>query len=1238
MNEIFTKIPSRQKLLVLLVLLLLTGNINATTPVLNGAYSSEEGWGAARASNPTAGWAGANAQNLYVTSDANYIYFGAQVEAASWQSWGFAINASGNGGIPTDVWTYPIIFNHNPKPDYVVRGNFEGYAELRQWNGTNSHNFIFSLADNDKGISTSMVEVRIPRSNLGNPSSVSVQFYITGNNAGEHATFDAVPQDAIATSWNTSTTLQNYATNIDVSYSPPVFPVTFEVTNLNPANTEILIKGSFNNWTTVPMTDQGSNLWSKTFEIAAGTYEWGVVNQEDVWLIVGPNLSFTVDATGNISGQTTYTIPAPPAPVLTFASLHWPGSATIETGSNIDIYSQVEVDNAVIDPDDGIVGLSVWVGISNENTNPNTWTTWIPAYYAGISGFTSRPEYLIAIGADITEAGTYYYASRFKLNEGDFVYGGFSNDGGGFWDGTVNTSGVLTVEDIINVFPVTFEVTNLNPANTEILIKGSFNNWTIVPMTDQGSNLWSKTFEIAAGTYEWGVVNQEDVWLIVGTNLNFTVDAAGNISGQITYTIPAPPAPVLTFASLHWPGIATIETGSNIDIYSQVEVENAVIDPDDGIPGLSVWVGISNENTNPATWTTWIPAYYAGISGFTSRPEHLVTIGADITEAGTYYYASRFKLNDEDFVYGGFSNDGGGYWDGTTNVSGVLTVEDIINVFPVTFEVTNLNPANTEILIKGSFNNWTTVPMTDQGSNLWSKTFEIAAGTYEWGVVNQEDVWLIVGPNLNFTVDAAGNISGQTTYTIPAPQTMITFANLQWPGAATILTGESVDVYAQVLAPDANFTPDQGYENMQVWIGLSSENTHPSNWTEWIPAPYSGIGAFTNRPEYMTAIGASITEEGTYYFASRFQLEDGAYVFGGYNSSGGGFWDGTTNVSGVLTVLDEIQYFPVTFEVTNLNPANTEIWIKGSFNDWNTVIMEYQGENVWSKTFDVAVGSFEWGVVNQDNDWLIVGPNLGFSVDAQGNISGQTTYFIPGPQGTAELLDAWVIYTANQQTVSIGANVFNGGNLGTFNSLSSLILNGGGIKTFKSGTYDIVGGEFIFRIYKEGQTPGEFESINLPWKENLPEEGEQIWENAQLNLNLTQGLSSGTYFLEVFFVAYYTTQPEGEVWAIVDNNDEEFYKAFFTFDNDISVNEWNLDQTVNIFPNPSSDILNVELTNLNAVQSIRIMDMHGKLVLEEVNPNAHRIALNVSSWNRGLYFIEIQTTEGIIRKKAVIGR
>ena len=56
-----------------------------------------------------------------------------------------------------------------------------------------------------------------------------------------------------------------------------------------------------------------------------------------------------------------------------------------------------------------------------------------------------------------------------------------------------------------------------------------------------------------------------------------------------------------------------------------------------------------------------------------------------------------------------------------------------------------------------------------------------------------------------------------------------------------------------------------------------------------------------NNDEFKAELGTFAA--GTYYYASRWRLDGGPYTYGGYNS---GAWDGTTNVSGVLTVNEPV--------------------------------------------------------------------------------------------------------------------------------------------------------------------------------------------------------------------------------------------------------------------------------------------------------------------------------------------
>lgn len=131
------------------------------------------------------------------------------------------------------------------------------------------------------------------------------------------------------------------------------------------------------------------------------------------------------------------------------------------------------------------------------------------------------------------------------------------------------------------------------------------------------------------------------------------------------------------------------------------------------------------------------------------------------------------------------------------------------------------------------------------------------------------------------------------------------WVNLQWPATINIAQGGSDTVYARVYEPGVTEAAGAG-AGITAWIGISpaGSNTNPSTWTNWVPATFNAAATDTgNNDEYMATIGATLAP-GTYYYASRFQLNGGTYVYGGYAAppAGGGIWDGTANISGVLTV------------------------------------------------------------------------------------------------------------------------------------------------------------------------------------------------------------------------------------------------------------------------------------------------------------------------------------------------
>ena len=159
----------------------------------------------------------------------------------------------------------------------------------------------------------------------------------------------------------------------------------------------------------------------------------------------------------------------------------------------------------------------------------------------------------------------------------------------------------------------------------------------------------------------------------------------------------------LTYYNLQWPDSATIEVTQNTTVYAQCW-ESGVTEAAGPGTGIVCWIGYSSTDTDPSTWTNWVATTYNYGIDPNSNDEYQADLGfAQGLTPGTYYYASRFSYLNGPFTYGGYPN---GAWNGTTQVSGVLTVtpcgvasipyfENFDNVtapaFPICMTVENTN-------------------------------------------------------------------------------------------------------------------------------------------------------------------------------------------------------------------------------------------------------------------------------------------------------------------------------------------------------------------------------------------------------------------------------------------------------------------------------------------------------------------------------------------------------------------
>ncbi|MEH6534825.1 MAG: lamin tail domain-containing protein [Psychroserpens sp.] len=367
------------------------------------------------------------------------------------------------------------------------------------------------------------------------------------------------------------------------------------------------------------------------------------------------------------------------------------------------------------------------------------------------------------------------------------------------------------------------------------------NNGTNDPLVLSGNAIGgSNTINGAVLTYALQTITTEN-FAGSGTNLNLRIvcDSGNNYEAfgldNIVLNGTASCTDTVDFNNAQSPATGNITVGGVFNVYAQV-FESGVTDSAGQGANIESWIGYSSSDTDPSgSGWTWVVANYNIDVG--NNDEYALDLGAQISTSGTYYYASRFRLNNCGFTYGGFDSGGGdGFWDGTNDVNGVLTV----------------NP--------------------DQ----------------------------------------------------------VDFCNVDFPKTGAITTGDNFNVYAHVYEPGVTNAAGQG-ANVLAWIGYNTIGINHQPWVDsgsdwtWIPATYdSDIG---NNDQYVAEIGSGRTA-GTYYYASRFQLNGSDYSYGGIAlDNTGNFWDATNN-NGTLTVTDPPPANVVITEIMYNSIGTDDEWIE----------------------------------------------------------------------------------------------------------------------------------------------------------------------------------------------------------------------------------------------------------------------------------------------------------------------
>ena len=85
-----------------------------------------------------------------------------------------------------------------------------------------------------------------------------------------------------------------------------------------------------------------------------------------------------------------------------------------------------------------------------------------------------------------------------------------------------------------------------------------------------------------------------------------------------------------------------------------------------------------------------------------------------------------------------------------------------------------------------------------------------------------------------------------------------------------------------------------------------------------------------------------------------------------------------------------------------------------------------------------------------------------------------------------------------------------------------------------------------------------------------------------------------------------------------------------SFSKIVSINYFNKDKNVTLYPNPIESKLNIQINNTtNSKFEVEIADVLGKIVYRNLNVQSNNVEVNAVNWSKGVYFVQLKSINGI---------
>ena len=154
-------------------------------------------------------------------------------------------------------------------------------------------------------------------------------------------------------------------------------------------------------------------------------------------------------------------------------------------------------------------------------------------------------------------------------------------------------------------------------------------------------------------------------------------------------------------------------------------------------------------------------------------------------------------------------------------------------------------------------------------------------------------------------------------------------------------------------------------------------------------------------------------------------------------------------------------------------------------------------------------------------------------------------------------------------------------------------------------------------------------TLYLSW--NKPENGTPVGYDVYVDGELMADNLNDTYYSNEDEDICYNAKT-AEVVAVYEDGKTSVGVAM------IIVRDTNVEETtcenISVYPNPARDF--VKVSTVNSQQStVKVYNTLGMLV-EEIEVNSNKVEINISGYNAGIYFVEVETENGNLVKKIVV--